>query len=188
MPSLIERIKIRIADRSRATDGAAFVQREIAPPATAAEVYAAEQALGFPLPPLLRQLYLEAANGGFGPGYGFIRVPTQTFALAYPFNMDIVETYRWFLSARAEDKAWEWRQELLPACDLGCGMYECVDCSDPTGPVTWFEPNPRDPGDPVDDFLILLAPSLARRLEAWLDDEDLMGPAYETSALKQRFE
>ena len=31
---------------------------------------ATETALGFPLPPLVRALYAEVANGGFGPGAG----------------------------------------------------------------------------------------------------------------------
>jgi hypothetical protein len=40
------------------------------PPATEDQLLATEQALGFPLPPLLRALYAEVANGGFGFGFG----------------------------------------------------------------------------------------------------------------------
>lgn len=40
------------------------------PPATEEQLRATEQALGFPLPPLLRALYAQVANGGFGPDYG----------------------------------------------------------------------------------------------------------------------
>lgn len=40
------------------------------PPATEAQLAATEQALGFPLPPMLRTLYTLVANGGFGPGLG----------------------------------------------------------------------------------------------------------------------
>jgi hypothetical protein len=39
-------------------------------PAKEVEIAAAERALGFGFPPLLRKLYLEIGNGGFGPGYG----------------------------------------------------------------------------------------------------------------------
>jgi hypothetical protein len=39
-------------------------------PATPEDVQATEQALGFALPPLLRAVYLQVANGGFGPGTG----------------------------------------------------------------------------------------------------------------------
>ncbi len=40
------------------------------PPANEEQLQATEAALGFPLPPLLRLLYAEVANGGFGPGAG----------------------------------------------------------------------------------------------------------------------
>jgi hypothetical protein len=36
-------------------------------PATAETIGEAEGIIGFPLPPLLRRLYLEVADGGFGP-------------------------------------------------------------------------------------------------------------------------
>src|SRR5258707_15721040 len=39
-------------------------------PATEEQLRACEQALGFPLPPLLRELYGLIANGGVGPGTG----------------------------------------------------------------------------------------------------------------------
>jgi hypothetical protein len=39
------------------------------PPATPAQVHAAEFRLGFPVPPLLRLLYTEVANGGPGVGW-----------------------------------------------------------------------------------------------------------------------
>nr|MBA2679119.1 hypothetical protein [Ktedonobacteraceae bacterium] len=40
------------------------------PPATEQQILETEQHLGFPLPPLLRLLYIQIANGGFGPGHG----------------------------------------------------------------------------------------------------------------------
>ena len=42
------------------------------PPATAAQLHKTEQALGFSLPAILRSLYMQVANGGFGPDYGII--------------------------------------------------------------------------------------------------------------------
>src|SRR5262245_41797485 len=38
-------------------------------------VEAAEREFGYPFPALLRRLYLEVGNGGFGPGYGLFRLP-----------------------------------------------------------------------------------------------------------------
>lgn len=40
------------------------------PPATEAQLTATERELGYPLPGMLRALYSQVANGGFGPGYG----------------------------------------------------------------------------------------------------------------------
>jgi len=42
------------------------------PPATEEQLRAIEEILGFPLPPLLRALYAQLANGGFGPRYGIM--------------------------------------------------------------------------------------------------------------------
>jgi hypothetical protein len=72
MPSLVERVRMRIQDPRLTTSINAFVPRQpgLFPPTTSAIVEAAEAKLGFSLPPLLRQLYTEVGNGGFGPGYG----------------------------------------------------------------------------------------------------------------------
>lgn len=42
------------------------------PPANPGVVAAAEAEVGFRLPDLLRRMYLEVANGGFGPFYGLL--------------------------------------------------------------------------------------------------------------------
>lgn len=42
------------------------------PPATEEQVRLSEEAMGSPYPPSLRMLYLQVANGGFGPGYGLV--------------------------------------------------------------------------------------------------------------------
>lgn len=63
MGTMIARIKDRIADPGRASDGDRR-QQEIARPASEAEICAAEEALGFRLPPLLRQLYLKRRFDG----------------------------------------------------------------------------------------------------------------------------
>jgi hypothetical protein len=40
------------------------------PPASEEQLQATEEALGIPLPPMLRALYAQVANGGFGPACG----------------------------------------------------------------------------------------------------------------------
>jgi len=46
------------------------------PPVTATDVEAAEQVVGRPLPELLRRIYTEVGNGGFGPDTGLAALTT----------------------------------------------------------------------------------------------------------------
>jgi SMI1 / KNR4 family (SUKH-1) len=69
------------------------------PPANAEQLQATEAALGFSLLPLLRWLYTEVANGGFGPGAGIQGAlggygsrtdePTSTIVDDYHFRCQI---------------------------------------------------------------------------------------------------
>ena len=69
------------------------------PPASEILLQATEAALGFPLPPLLRLLYAEVANGGFGPeagisgalgGYGSrLDEPAKTIVDDYRFHCQV---------------------------------------------------------------------------------------------------
>jgi hypothetical protein len=192
-PRLVDRLKERSKDPQLATEGADIIAPTIYPPATAAMIEAAEQTLGFGLPPLLRQIYLEVGNGGFGPGYGLIGVPGGAVDSTGDSIVDrrgsdstgdsIVEMYQWFRRPERDDSTWKWPAQLLPVCHLGCAMYACVDCSDPDGAVTWWEPNPRERGDPVDLYLIPVGRSLEGWLWAWLRNEDWMSGAYGASPL-----
>jgi SMI1 / KNR4 family (SUKH-1) len=80
------------------------------PPATERELKETERQLGFLLPPLLRLLYTQIANGGFGPGYGI------TGAIGgYPFSDislrgDIAQAYY-----QAVDEANNYRQSIIDA-------------------------------------------------------------------------
>ena len=53
---------------------AAHISGERIGVASANEVRLAEEHLGFAIPELLKSIYLNVANGGFGPGYGLIGV------------------------------------------------------------------------------------------------------------------
>src|SRR5205807_2116845 len=71
--------------------------RSTFPPATEDQIRETEQQLGFPLPPLLRLLYTEIANGGFGPGLGIVGTPGG-FRITNPRfddpDLDIVQSYQ----------------------------------------------------------------------------------------------
>src|SRR5579885_3913143 len=68
---LIARLKERVKDPERASDEGVV---KVRPPAGAQAVDAAERELGFRLPELLRTIYTQVGNGGFGPAYGFLGV------------------------------------------------------------------------------------------------------------------
>ncbi len=122
------------------------------PPATADQLAATEQALGLPLPPVLRVLYRELANGGFGPGYGLrgvlggygtpadARDDDDTLLGAYPLTrkgMTPIMLTRQDAHWRAPDRvdgspfvhlsSRRWPQGMLRICDLGCVQEICVD-------------------------------------------------------------
>jgi hypothetical protein len=117
-------------------------------PATLAMVEAAERDFGHPFPPLLRRLYLEIGNGGFGPGYGLFRLPLT-------------------------DNDWEpewWADTsppLLPLCHWGCGIYSFVDCADGEATMWGWDPNPV-PEDDIDKALFRERMTLPEWLSHWL--------------------
>lgn len=144
----------------RAVDAATWVvpMPMIAPPATTAEVDAAEAALGFPIPPLLRRLYTEVGNGGFGPSYGLEGVPTIP---PTPGAADIGALYVQY-SAR------QWPHGLVPLISGGCLFMECVEFTRPPYAVVMFDGNDCDLERPVVASLRPVAASLEKRLERWL--------------------
>ena len=139
-------------------------------PLSERDIAAAESRLSFRLPPLLRAIYGEVANGGFGEAYGFLGL------VGGPLNengLDSVSLYESYREADPADEYWHWPEGLLPVCHLGCGMYQCVQCLDDALPVIWFEPNPHEEATPWDDSFIPFSPSLREYLSAWLDGVNL---------------
>ena len=133
-------------------------------------IVAAETRLGFGVPKLLRAIYGEVSNGGFGDSYGFLGL------IGGPVNeegLDSVSLYEGYRQPHSRDAHWHWPKGLLPVCHLGCAMYHCVQCLDEALPVIWFEPNPHAPASPWDDSFIPFSPSLREYLSEWLDGVNL---------------
>jgi hypothetical protein len=95
------------------------------PPATSEAVAEAEKVIRFPLPPLLRRLYLEVANGGFGPGKGILGVSGGT---AQGTFADIAELYQ-----DGPDPSGRIPAGLVLIYDWGCTTWSLVDFRDPAG-------------------------------------------------------
>ncbi|MDH6136046.1 hypothetical protein P3T37_005465 [Kitasatospora sp. MAA4] len=155
----------RVAERARSQAPV------LAAPVSVVEIAAVEAELGFALPVLLRRLYGEVANGGFGPEY-----------LLFPLVGDgetVVSVYRAECAPDDAEPSDHWPRGVLPVLTWGCGMYAAVDCLRPGGPVLLFEPN-AGPDDWADAWF-QDSPSLAEWLKSWLsgtgwwaDDEELM--------------
>ncbi|WP_144121728.1 hypothetical protein [Catellatospora sichuanensis] len=96
--------------------------------ATPAAVEEAEELAGVTLPPLLRRLYLEVGNGGFGPGYGLAGLRNghhageATASLAGRRRSDVGPRIPMIL------------------CHWGCGITSTIDLAD--GQIWGSDPNP----------------------------------------------
>ncbi len=144
------------------------------PPASAAAVAKAEEAIGHPLPPLLRRLYLEAANGGFGPRGAVLGVPD---APGPRLGTDMVECHEVFTAELPR---------LVPAglvwlCDWGSAIWSLTDCRDPAGPMWVWDP--VAPGAVPGAPLLPQHQTLAEWLTAWLDGS--YGEGFNPAALRR---
>lgn len=139
------------------------------PTAPAAAVEEAEKVIGYRLPRLLRRLYLEVGNGGFGPGYGILGLRDGHRDDIHEGALDL---YR---SAHAQSSPhWSFLPAgLLPICSWGCGIYSFADCSQQQGQIWGWDPNPG----PVDERALFKQPyALAEWLDRWVFHR-LMQPA-----------
>jgi hypothetical protein len=133
------------------------MRQRVRPPVTPADLLHAETLLGFALPPLLKRIYLEVGNGGFGPGYGLEPLFTPEGQDVY-FEPSIVHTT---LEYRGPD----YPERFLYVSTWGCNINSFIDCATPmyrivqSGSGGWS--------------LTLEAPSLQQWLQSWLDGEPL---------------
>ncbi|MGX5185991.1 SMI1/KNR4 family protein [Streptomyces avermitilis] len=95
-------------------------------PATPEAVVQAEKMIGFPLPPLLRRLYLGGKRG-LRPGRGFLGV--RGGASQGDWN-DLAEIYQ-----DGPDPSGQLPAGLVPVHDWGCTIWSLVDFRDPAGPM-----------------------------------------------------
>jgi hypothetical protein len=163
----------------------------IGPPVTLEQVEAAERTLGYPLPPLLKRIYTEVANGGVGPprdglnaleelysGAGYPEVaspwPGVKIALiepAEPLPEDAGDDY--------EPAYYEVDRVALASqvylANAGCQDNYYCDAAQPDFPVILQEAPvawPIAPGDDTDYlgyFGEIVSPSFDAWIEAWLD-------------------
>jgi len=156
------------------------------PPATDAQIAATEAALGYPLPPMLRVLYQNVANGGFGPDYGI-------YGVQGGWSMDEDDHYFTLDQWRAQERKGRNTTDislsalgldltapceapgrlhpvaLIPVCYMGCGGDMSMDFE--TGAV-YLTSNSNTVDEDGNWSLVLhpIASSVEEWLELWLDD------------------
>ncbi|HSK51460.1 MAG TPA: SMI1/KNR4 family protein [Clostridia bacterium] len=138
--------------------------RPLPPPATEAQVAAAEGRYGIAFPPLLRRLYLEVANGGFGPGSGLLGVSGGARSVK---GRSMEQLYETMLEARQEHRGWIWPPALIPIVDDD-GSFIAVDASTPETRVIEFDFEALDE-EGGDGGWSRAFEEKAASLEAWLE-------------------
>ena len=140
------------------------------PPATAEQLARTEMELGFALPPFLKRMYSEMANGGFGPAYGFMSATDDEYA---PHLDDVyIVAYHRIVSGSDVSEAWRWPDKLISIADNGCGMRWCLDCD--SGEIVYFAGDTIDEDDAntFKEAFIRTGRSLREGVEDWLAGKD----------------
>jgi hypothetical protein len=123
------------------------------------ELARAEAMLGFPLPSLLRRIYLEVGDGAFGLS------PLYLVSFNGLCDMPLIESYVGLRAESGGEGNGEriWPENLLIIYDWGCNSYSCLDCAHPEHRVLR-----NDNNEDLDAYAIE-APSFQQWLQAVLD-------------------
>lgn len=185
--TLIKRLQERNADRTRATDGGIHPRKPVLP-TTVKELQVVEKDLGFDLPDLLKAIYSQVGNGGFGPQYGIVGIKCA------PGPITLEACYRKMMKLDKENAIWRWPQHLLPLADFGCGMWCCIDCNSQRHPLFLWDPNDLDEGLSGAEARLNWGSAfwdqgltLRTWLEGWLDEKPEPEPKWPTDSwMKKR--
>lgn len=169
MKSTTELVRERLASSAGAID---LGDRDPYPPATLEQVRSAEDELGFVLPEILVELYVEVANGGFGPGCGLAGI---LGAGTDEGQNDLIALWQGQRSEYWLSEFPAWPPSVVRLAYFGCAMYAAVDL-EAEHPVFLFEPNsgPEELGYP--NCLIPYDMPLERWLRLWAMGEDVQSP------------
>jgi SMI1/KNR4 family protein SUKH-1 len=136
-------------------------------PADPAALQAAEAELGVALPPVLRRVYLEVADGGFGPGSGLMSLAAATAAYARLRSGDELPRGR------------AWSERLVPIREVDPG-FDCVDASTPAGRIIAWDPEDlrEFSGEKAwNASFSEIAPSVEAWLDEWVGEDESDGEA-----------
>ena len=169
---LIEKIRERLGDPMRFVDLPGAINKtlhlKLPPPVTLSEMELAEKKLGFRLPSLLRALYLQIGNGGFGPGYGLIGLDERG---AGNYHINLVDGYIEGVNFMHPDYP-PWPKQFLVICNWGDNITSVLDWAATQCPVYRFNGD-RYAAGPFESAMDFESPSLQTWLEDWLNDRPL---------------
>lgn len=112
-------------------------KNELPQPAPAAAADELEAALGQPMPPLLRRIYCEVANGGFGIDGDVVSL-TDT-GKWYSDEESLTDIYRRWSQPPEE---WDiYPHHVVPLVTLGCAIWWHIDLRSPQGQMWGWDPN-----------------------------------------------
>ena len=160
--SLIHRLQERIRSEPTVDHISRHTPRP-RPPVSEWEIADAERRLGFSLPPLVRSLYTQVADGGYGPGNGLIQLagdPTSLVESRLWMNEEIVPQ-------------WRWPEGFVEIVSWGCHYFSGIDCLHPSCPVFFYNHDLAIGDGTLADCLFREAESLEEWLSAWLDGVNL---------------
>ncbi|MGW6503005.1 SMI1/KNR4 family protein [Nonomuraea angiospora] len=136
------------------------------PPISQVDLHACEQRIGHELPELLRRVYTEVSNGGFGPSYDLLGLPPGGHR-EYEGGPDALEEY---------EKYPEVSSVLgFPLVAAGCSMYWYMSLTQPGNPVClwdgdgWDFPDEQSPEVGV----VAICSSLEEWFDRWVDGRNL---------------
>lgn len=139
------------------------------PPLTAAEVEHVEQQLGYRLPQLVRRIYTEIGDGGFGPQAGLASLMPRRIPGWYIPDWPCVMTLRAAGIESGLPPSW------LLLTYGGCTMEWHMSLIAVDNPVLLWDGDGWDPrwGQDAHDGLSYAAPSLREWLWTWADGGDV---------------
>ncbi|GGJ24237.1 SMI1/KNR4 family protein [Deinococcus roseus] len=165
--SLIERLRERALDPTRATDEhldpgwTPPISHVASPVLTPERLFELEQEMGSGLPELLRQVYTQVGEGNFGPGYGLMPFKDHKYTSS---SAAVLPLYQSFL-----EKGWP--EHLLMFCCWGCTIYSVINLQ--TEQVGVLDLEGWDESTPAEDCIFWQKSSLQDWFEAWLAGENL---------------
>ena len=145
--------------------------------ATEAQIRRAERSMRLTLPPLLRRLYLEVANGGFGPNRAFLGV--KGGFTDEDLGGTLVEAYRNTpkkpircpLCEMDDIEHWQtWPDRVVPVVNWGCARFSCIDFGTPGAPMLYWDGDAQPHPGPT--TLEREEKSLFAWLKSWLKDPE----------------